>query len=485
MSVPLPEDAAAVGAKPSVIFVDLDCTLSASDLLADATLLAIRKRPLNAWRIAGWLRGGRAEFKRKMTELFTPDVANLPYQAVVLDYLKAERAKGRTLVLATASDEIWARRVAAELDLFDDVLASDGVVNLKGAAKLQAIQAYCRERSIESFEYIGDSRADRPIWAAAAAPMLMDNRRQVLRPLSSGPGPGSALDLRSAIRALRPQQWVKNLLLVTPLMLSHQVSSPAKLLAAGLAFIAFSLCASAIYVVNDLLDIEVDRRHPKKRHRPFASGRLPVLYGPPLALLLGATGVGLALLGLPPGFLVILLGYLVLTSLYSFWLKSKVMIDIVVLAVLYTTRVIAGGEATGTPVSEWMLAFSMFIFTSLAFAKRYSELVRVKMSDDVDRDNGRGYLRRDLQMLSTMGPASGYLSVLVLALYLNSEAVRGLYGQGLLLWLLCPLMLYWVGRLWIFAGRGHLPDDPVAFAVTDRVSWGIALLAGALLFFAI
>jgi 4-hydroxybenzoate polyprenyltransferase len=241
------------------------------------------------------------------------------------------------------------------------------------------------------------------------------------------------------------------------------------------------MCASSIYIINDLLDTEADRHHPKKKHRPFASGQLPMAFGPPLALCLAGIGLSVAVAWLPDDFQLVLLFYLVLTTVYSLWLKSKVMIDVVLIAILYTLRVLAGGMAAGVEVSEWMMSFSMFIFTSLAFVKRYSELVRLSESTDQDWNNGRGYQPKDLQMLATMGPASGCLSVLVLALYLNSDQVRQLYANPLALWPLCPLMLYWIGRLWILAGRGSVPDDPVAFTVSDWLSWVTALCAALIL----
>jgi 4-hydroxybenzoate polyprenyltransferase len=283
---------------------------------------------------------------------------------------------------------------------------------------------------------------------------------------------------------MRPQQWIKNLLLLAPLIMAHQIANLPKLLSCVVAIFAFCMCASSIYVINDLLDAEVDRHHPKKKYRPFASGQIPMAVGPPLALCLASVGLAVAVMWLPADFQLVLLCYLVLTTIYSLWLKSKAMIDVVLLSVLYTLRVVAGGMAAEVEVSEWMMSFSLFIFTSLAFAKRYSELVRLSGIADNDLNSGRGYHPNDLQMLGTMGPACGCLSVLVLALYLNSDQVKLLYANPSGLWLLCPLMLYWIGRLWIVAGRGDLPDDPVAYTASDRLSWVIALCAALLLLLA-
>jgi 4-hydroxybenzoate polyprenyltransferase len=471
------------------LFVDLDGTVTASDMLADAIVLAIKKNPLDIVRLILWVIGGRAHLKRRLAERITPDVARLPYRSEVIDFLSEQRTRSdRRIVLATASDALWADRVSRQVDLFDDVIASNGEVNLKGRAKLEAIQAYCRQHDIQSFDYIGDSRADVPIWQAAATALAIDPDGGALRSLNDDERlrfTGRGFRAKAVLLAMRPQQWVKNLLLLTPLMMAHQLTNLPRLLSALAAVIAFSLCASAIYVVNDMLDSEADRLHPTKKRRPFASGRLSIAAGPPLALALLGLGSLVALVWLPRNFQLVLASYVVLTTLYSFWLKSKVMIDVVLLAVLYTLRVLAGGMATDLVVSEWMMSFSMFIFTSLAFAKRYSELRRLASSDHSAASMGRGYHAMDLQMLGSVGPASGYLSVLVLALYLNSEQVTELYVQPLRLWPLCPLMLYWIGRLWIVAGRGELPDDPVAYTVTDRRSWIVAVCAGIVLLAAI
>lgn len=468
------------------LFVDLDGTLTCSDLLAEAIVLALKRNPLNVFRLIVWAINGRANLKQRMAQWITPDVANQPYRLEVIDFLAEQKSVGgRRIVLATASDELWASRVAEHLDLFDDVIASNGDVNLKGRAKLEAIQAYCRKKDIRTFDYIGDSRADVPIWLAASNAIAVDPGGLALRSLSDNQLRNFAsgnllLTLRVILRAMRPQQWAKNLLLFTPLMMAHQLTNLPRLMLGLAALFAFCMCSSAIYIVNDMLDAEADRRHPTKRRRPFASGQLSMAAGPPLTLALIVLGLGVALVWLPPNFQLLLASYLVLTTLYSFWLKSKLMIDVVLLALLYTLRVLAGGMATDIEVSQWMMSFSMFIFTSLAFAKRYSELQRLNESNE-DLSIGRGYKAKDLQMLGSAGPASGYLSVLVLALYLNSNQVAELYVQPLWLWPLCPLMLYWIGRLWIVAGRGELPDDPVAYTITDRRSWIVVTCAGIVL----
>jgi 4-hydroxybenzoate polyprenyltransferase len=245
----------------------------------------------------------------------------------------------------------------------------------------------------------------------------------------------------------------------------------------ALAYAAFSAVASSVYVLNDLLDIEGDRRHPRKRRRPFASGELPVTWGPPLIAGLAIGGFALSTATLPWRFSLLLALYLALTLLYSFWLKRKSLIDVLLLAGMYTLRIVAGGEATATPVSEWLMALSLFLFTSLAFAKRYAELSAIgSTSEGVAR--GRGYLIEDLRFIEVIGPASGYLAVLVLALYIQSPDVRVSYAHPRVLWLVCPLLLYWVGRLWLFALRRRLDEDPIIFALTDKISLTVGALVG-------
>jgi 4-hydroxybenzoate polyprenyltransferase len=285
--------------------------------------------------------------------------------------------------------------------------------------------------------------------------------------------------LPALARLLRPHQWAKNLLLIVPLITSHRVLEWPLLLEGFLAIVCFSLCASAVYVFNDLHDLESDRLHPMKRERSFASGAIPIRWGPPLIVLLAAAGLGIAGWLLPTTFVAALVFYGLATCAYSLVLKRVAMLDVTILASLYTVRVLAGGLATGVPVSEWLMAFSLFTFVSLAFAKRYTELARAASNEA--RIPGRGYLPHDLSLIETLGPASGLLAVLVLVLYMQSEQMRWHYGQTWALWPLCPLLLYWICRLWLKAKRQELNDDPVVFALRDPVSLVIALLAGALL----
>lgn len=470
------------------LFVDLDGTLVATDVLWEAFFRAIKAAPWLVFIVPFWLLRGRAGLKRAISTRSAPDYPSLPYREELLEYIRECRDKGIKVVLATASDQPWATGVAAHLELFDSILASDGTRNLKGKHKLDAISEYCRAQGIEQWGYIGDSTADLPIWKAASGGVyVVAPSAGLLAKVRKSAEPHRVFGkrttrLKAAIKAMRPHQWVKNVLLFVPLLMSRQFDDLSKDIAVLIAFASFSLCASSVYVVNDLLDVDADRIHPRKRKRPFAAGTLPLSWGPPLAVSLLGAAFLLTAAFLPPSYLLVLLIYMVVTSLYSAVLKSKLMVDVLVLAGLYTLRIFAGGEAAGLVVSEWLLAFSIFFFTSLAFAKRYVEMARLA-SEGKTVAKGRGYEIGDLSLIESIGPTSGYLAVLVFALYINS-GLPGFYTHKWLLWLTCPLILYWISRLWFLAKREQLADDPVVFAVTDKVSLGIGLAVGLLMLFA-
>jgi 4-hydroxybenzoate polyprenyltransferase/phosphoserine phosphatase len=473
------------------LFVDLDGTLVATDTLQEVLLLGLRRRPLALFRaLRQLMRRGRAGMKQVLSaEDLYPDVALLPYRVEVLRFLEEERKRGRMLFLATASHASVARRVADHLGLFDGIVATETDVNLKGVAKLEAIERLCADRGWGTFAYMGDSSADLPLWTHAQEALVVGGVRLPRGPQGDDPRverrfevPGRRLG--ALAKALRPHHWLKNLLVFLPILLAHTWGDPRKVLAAALAFVAFSLVASAVYVTNDLVDLDSDRRHPSKRRRPFASGDLPVSFGPPLAVGLMLGGLVLAWLALPIEFVVCLLGYLVLTVGYSFWFKGVLLVDVFLLAGLYTFRLLGGGYATTTPISEWLMAFSGFFFLSLAFAKRYAELRNLREAGASTRAPGRSYLTADLGVIETVGPTSGYVAVLVLALYINSSQVALLYTNPLGLWLLCPLVLYWITRVWFLAQRGDLHEDPVIFALHDPISLVTGLFAAALVMIA-
>lgn len=452
------------------ICVDLDGTLISTDLLWEGVFALLRTRPRDVLLIPGWLVKGRANLKGKIADRVVLDAATLPYRPEVLEFLEEQRATGRRLVLATASEERFARSIAEHLGIFDELIATSGETNLKGVAKREALQA---RFGGSGFDYVGDSRADIPVWSQARRAYLVGASPRLLRQASGVCTPNELRGPRrrpvsDVFRAMRLHQWAKNLLLFVPLVLGHQVGNVAKIVDFLIAFVAFSLAASSVYVLNDLLDLPSDRRHATKSSRPFAAGRLSIPVGMLMAVTLVLSSL-LISLALRPAFLGMLLIYLATTTAYSCYLKRKLMIDVLCLAGLYTLRILAGGVATSVVVSHWLLAFSMFFFLSLAFAKRYTELDASRGAEQ-ERLSGRGYMPIDLELVRTVGPASGYLSVLVLCLYLQSVDVTKIYARPDVLWLLCPILLYWITRVWFLAQRKQLHEDPVLFAIRDKNS---------------
>jgi 4-hydroxybenzoate polyprenyltransferase len=360
--------------------------------------------------------------------------------------------------------------------LFSEVVGSNGMLNLRGADKGRALAERFGKRG---FDYAGNSAVDLPVWAEArlalvvnADDRLADRARQVAE-VSRVFHPHPPV-LPAALRALRPHQWIKNLIILVPLVTSHELFHPRLFWSAVIAFVAFSLCASGVYVLNDLLDLDADRQHGSKRFRALASGQLPLSAG--LLMVPGAlTLSAVAACFLPWTFAVVLAVYFLLTTGYSFSLKQIAVLDVFVLAALYTIRLIAGHESTGVPYSFWLLAFSMFIFLSLALLKRFTELAALRQQNKPG-PQGRGYMAGDLELVAMLGIASGFLSVLVMALYVNSDDVKILYKFPNLLLLVCPLLLYWISRVWLLAHRGRMHDDPIVFALGDGVSYLIGAL---------
>lgn len=465
------------------LYVDLDGTLIRSDLLIETVLTLLRRNALYIFLLPFWLLKGRAHLKRMVAERAGIVAASLPYNHRLIGLLKEARAQGRRLVLASASDGALVRQVADHLGLFDDVLGSDGEKNRKAGAKLAAIRKHARG---ELFDYAGNEAADIVIMREARQAILVDPDRRLLAaagtfalaPVVLAAEPAG---IRTYLRALRPLQWMKNLLVFAPILLDHRLLE-AEIWQAGLvAFIAFGLCASSVYVLNDLVDLAADREHPRKRNRPFASGRLPLLHGVIMAPLLLA-GAFLVTLQLPWQFAAALGVYYLATLSYSLFLKRTLLLDVLTLAGLYTLRIIAGSLATGIDVSFWLLAFSIFVFFSLSLVKRFVELTDkdVVMSDQ-RKLKGRGYRIEDTETLAQFGTGSGLAAVLVLALYVRSPEVYTLYRTPEVIWLICPILLYLVCRIWVLARRGEMHDDPLVFAVTDWRSILMVAVAGILL----
>lgn len=465
--------------KSAPLVVDLDGTLIYTDLLYESALLFARRRPLAAivfflW----WLSKGKAYLKEQLAKRVEIDVSVLPYNSQVLEIISREKAAGRSIVLATASHEIYAERIAAHLGCFDLVLATCDDINLSSSKKAQRLVALYGERG---YGYLANSKDDLKVWDSAAEVLLMNAPRSVARAAKkSGKVAGEYYDLKHPalmwIKALRLHQWVKNTLMFVPLLASHQILMADKLLWGVVAFFAFSLCASSVYLLNDLLDLEDDRHHALKKERPFASGQISIVHGVLAFPLLLVISFALAWYTTSATFVFVLMVYYALTLLYSFVLKRVMIVDVIALAMLYTMRLIAGIVVFQVPVTFWLLAFSMFIFLSLAFIKRYAELYRAQEIGKVEKARGRGYYPSDLEMISSLGAASGYLSVMVLALYIQDASTTVLYSTPQIIWLACPVLLYWVSRTWLLAHRGEIHDDPVVFAVKDRISLGIGVL---------
>jgi len=465
--------------------VDLDGTLIATDALWESLLLLIKTKPLSFFSLPFWLLKGKAYFKRQLALRVKLNPASLPYRENVLSFLQKEQERGREIVLATAADEYVAQGVAAHLGIFAEVLASDGDNNLSGRRKLEALKKYS---GANGFDYIGDAEVDLSLWQASHRAHLVEPSIALLNKARRVATVGGVFtekknNFRSFIKALRVYQWVKNILLFAPLLMAHKVFEIDRHLQALYAFVAFSLCASCVYIVNDLLDLEADRLHPHKRHRPFAAGTLPIKAGVLAAPLLLAASFIIAAAFLPAQFFIVLGLYFTLTTAYSFHLKRVLVVDVLVLAGLYTLRLFAGGIATNVPISPWLLAFSMFFFLNLAFVKRFSELHLMQESKQT-KSKGRGYVVGDIELFRSIGPASGYLSVVVLCFYINSREVVLLYKHPELLLLIGPFLLYWITRMWLWALRGKMTDDPIVFTARDPVSYFIGALVIAILIIA-
>lgn len=460
---------------PEYLFVDMDGTLVRTDVFVEAILKLIKKNPLNIFKLLLWGLKGRAVLKSRVARASKIDPHFLPYEEAMVSYIKEQKALGRKIILATASHWTYAKRVADHLGLFDDVIGSSAKKNLKGRRKLSEIQ---NRLGGTPFAYAGDSPADRPIWDAAASAIHVNARETDVRSTQARNACEKVISSRKSvfgafIKEMRLHQWAKNVLIFVPILTGHSYFNTGSLVQAGLAFACFSLCASGVYFLNDLLDLEADRQHTRKRSRPLASGDLPIFNG-----LMGAVGLPVAAfvmagLMLPLAFFGVLAIYYLITNLYSFYLKRVSTADVMTLAVLYTMRVVAGGAATGIVLSSWLMAFSVFIFVSLAYLKRYIEVSALE--EEKKSAAGRGYSVSDRETMFGLGIANTTAAVLVLALYINSEEVAGLYASPQVLWLLCFLLLYWTNRTWVGARRGKIADDPVVFAIKDKVSRFVGL----------
>ncbi len=464
------------------IYVDVDGTLIYTDLLYEATLKLIKKYPLKLFLLPFWLLRGKAFLKNKITqyvEIF-PNV--LPYHEEFLVFLKEQHQQGRKIFLASASHQKFVEKIAHYLGIFSGILASNESTNLSGIKKLQAI---LEQEKNGRFAYAGNSKSDLVIWKRAYEVIIVNASKKIEDSFQSqNQSPKIFKGLRPKIttwiKALRIHQWLKNVLLFVPLLTAH-VSD--KISFAGLVFVAFfcfGFVASATYIINDLFDLDSDRQHPKKCKRPVASGKISIISAGIMSVFLLTLGFLISIFFLPTSFTAMLGIYLVSTLSYSLYFKQRLLLDVIMLAGLYTLRIFAGAMAIQVEVSFWLLAFSMFMFFSLALVKRCSELYLMQ-ENNVASLNGRGYQTSDYAIIQTMGIASGYAAVLVFALYIDSKAVTEYYSHPKVLWLLCPILWYWLNRMWIKTSRGQMHDDPVMFSLSDPVSW-CAIFSGAIVF---
>jgi 4-hydroxybenzoate polyprenyltransferase/phosphoserine phosphatase len=458
--------------------VDLDGTLLRTDMVWESLVRLLKQNPLYIFLVPGWLLRGRAYLKAEIASRVEMEVSALPYNQDVLDFIQAEKRAGRYVILVTASDARLAERIGAHVGLFDEVLASDGKTNLRGKNKVKVL---ADRFGVRGFDYAGNSSVDLPVWEQSRQAIVVGGSTGLVTQASERStvshifGPHQQF-LPALMASIRPHQWVKNLIVFVPLLTAHRLGERLALLQAALAFLAFCTCASAMYLLNDLLDLEADRHHPSKRLRPFASGELPLPVGLVAFPMLLALSIVL-MWQLPWGFSVVLGAYALLTASYSLRLKEAPILDVFCLAALYTARLIGGHEAAVVEYSFWLLIFSMFIFLSLALMKRFTELLAARQQNKIDL-KGRGYIAGDLQLVATLGTGSGYLAVLVLALYVNSQEsqVQRLYHHPYLLLCICPLLLYWISRVWFLAHRGEMHDDPIVFALKDPVSYVVGAL---------
>ena len=464
------------------LFVDLDGTLFPGDTLWDSVALRAQHAPLDSWRIPLYLLKGPMVAKQWLADGLIPCPKLIPFRKELIEYCLIQKNAGRRIVLATAAHHKIADAVANHLGFFDQIIATD-TINRKGKQKLEAIIEAAQGGP---FLYAGDCSADLPIWkhavgALTAGPAASWSEKRLGTQIIAR-FPDKTTRIGALTKALRPHQWIKNILVFIPVIAAHQWFNLSSILMSIAMFVAFSLCASSVYILNDLLDLENDRAHPRKKNRPLAAGTLPIPLAAAFIPFLLLSSIAIASMA---GWhaVAILAIYYAITVAYSFDLKKRLIVDVFTLALLYTIRAIAGHVATKIPLSPWLLGLMIFLFLSLAFAKRHAELLSVKLQGG-GVIKGRGYHSEDLDLMSMLGVSAGFIAAMICGLYVTSPVVTVLYRTPEFLWGLCPLVLFWISRIWILAHRGQMHDDPVIFAVRDRASYVIGGAAMCLIVFA-
>lgn len=460
------------------LFIDLDGTLVSTDTLWESCLLFIKKHPLESWKLIQWLLLGKAYFKDKVAERLMPHAELLPINDEILKIAEEANHTERDVYLITAANQRIADSVSKRFNIFTAAIGSSGGLNLSGKHKLRIIKNTVG--NVE-FDYIGNSKKDIPILEKSHTAIVYSSSKSLFKKLKKrndnilNMNQGEGQKLKYWIKALRIYQWSKNILLFLALFMSHRILESDMFLKSIIAFFSFGFSASAVYILNDLFDLESDRQHPTKKERPFASGKLSVTNGITAIPILVILSFLLAIVFLPKLFTIVLIIYLLTTTSYSLYFKEILFVDVILLGTLYTLRIIAGGLATGIEVSSWLLGFSGFFFLSLAFMKRYTDLILFK-NNSQEELFGRGYSVDDLDIVQKAGIASGFVSLLILALYITSEQVMVLYNRPLLMWLTIPIILYWLMCMWIETHRGKMTDDPIIYAVKDKNSYLVFFL---------
>lgn len=466
------------------LIVDLDGTFIYTDLLYEGIVGLVKKNFLYIFILLPWLIKGKAHLKNKVSGIAQINLELLPYNVELLKFLQKESGKGRKIILATASPIDYALEISKIHPIFNEVYGTNEI-NLKGKNKLNLLIENFGEKK---FDYIGNSNSDLIIFASSrysylvnATTSLKNNTKKISNLQSTWKSRKGSFG--NFLKAIRPYQWVKNLLVFVPIITAHKFHSPHLIIQTFYAFIAFSFVASSGYIINDLSDLNSDRSHPRKRFRPLASGQLSILSGILFSLVFLGGGIYIAT-RLSFAFLLILFLYFVVSLSYSLYFKKAVLYDVFILALLYSIRVFAGGKVIGVQLSFWLIAFSTLIFLSLAFVKRYSELMQVNNKAGLI-SRGREYFLEDLHLLQVMGIVSGFSSVIVFSLYINSPEVAYLYSRPKALWIISLLFLFWISRIWLITIRGKMTDDPIIFAIKDITSYFIFFLVGLILFVSI
>jgi 4-hydroxybenzoate polyprenyltransferase len=461
-----------------ILFVDLDNTFVSTDILFELILKMIKKSPFNLFYLFVWLFKGKAYLKDKLANNYDIDVDTLPYNVNVLQYLNENKSKWERIVLATGTNELVANKIYKNnSSIFSDVLSSNDKTNLIGKNKLAAINIYLKGKS---FDYIGDSISDLKIWRAASNAIVVDPSLIVnlkirnIKNMMIISTKNKKNRLKSWFRLIRIHQWMKNLLLFLPLIMSHLFFDFKVIFINLIAFFSFSLIASSGYIINDFMDIDSDRKDSHNKHRPIASGTISIRDSFITFIFLVVFGFTLSIFKLPFLFTIFLLSYLFISLVYTFFLKKIVIIDVIILSLLYNIRIISGGIATTIAISPWLLMFSTFFFMNLAFMKRYIWLDKVK-SKDMNL-SVRGYLKSDKSIIKSAGIASGFISIIIFLSYIHSDHIKSLYSQPYVLWLIIPLLFYFITRLWVITNRGIMHKDPVIFILKDYPSYTLLFI---------